>query len=193
MSRTAEVAVEEYKGKKIEVQPCFPNILVRVLDKDQTQGGIILPNIKQNKPVAEAVVIKVYEPFWAARAKLSRAYADRSLIPSEDSLALLTDDEDKVKWVWKESAAQPGDHVLIPHIGFGITPVWPLDDGKGDFKFVQEGLIFGKVTYEDEHIEDWLRNLCASTGSKAIEDFVDIILKNADVIRHRECVTTSGR
>lgn len=192
MSRTAEVAVEEYKGKQIEVDPCFPNILVRVLDKEQTRGGIVLPNIKQNKPVAEAVVIKVYKPFWATFYKAASAHEQASIISWKDSKHTILDDENKVYRIWKESEAQPGDHVLIPHIGFGITPVWPLDDGKGEFKFVQEGLILSRVTYEEEHIEDWLRHLCASTGSKAIEDFVDVILKNADVIRHRECVTISG-
>ena len=91
----AEHAIQEYEDLerkvKINFQPMYPGVLIRVLPKEHiSQGGIWLPDAKQqNKPIYEGIVLRTYNPY---RLKL-----------------------DNGKWVTMVAGVDPGDHILFPH------------------------------------------------------------------------------
>lgn len=167
-----------YRECGVEVEPMYPKVLVRVLPREQqTKGGIILPEgAKQNKPVLEGVVLKTYKPFFQ---KIYLADADW----------VREDPAPEVKYLQKaECCVKPGDHILFPHIEFGIVPVWPLDDGVGDYRMVPEPLIIGTLEYKRQDVKEWLYDLLADNDGGKTEDewldnMVEAVLKNADVVR----------
>ncbi len=205
MLTVKEVVAKEFQERNVEVDPLYPRVLVRVLPKEQTsRGGIVLTDHEQNKPVHEGIVLRVYRPFWQ---KIRRKMADWEIESSPD---VYIGPDREVEKIWKECAVQPGDHVLFPHMAFGITPVWPLDDGKGDFRLVEEGQILGRLDYQQESPEEWIAKLLDDFAESTIaNDLEEIwaeengitdghllaqkILQNADVIRKREAKTLSGR
>jgi co-chaperonin GroES (HSP10) len=89
----AELAIQEYEDLsrklKIRYQPLYPTVLIRVLPKEHMQGGLWLPDTKQNKPVYEGIVLRVYPP---KRIQL-----------------------DSGKWITMDSGLSVGDHILFPH------------------------------------------------------------------------------
>lgn len=89
-----ELAISEYedleKRLKINFQTLYPAILVRVLPKEHiTAGGLWLPDTKQNKPIYEGIVLRVYPP---KRIKL-----------------------DSGKWITMDAGLEVGDHIAFPH------------------------------------------------------------------------------
>jgi co-chaperonin GroES (HSP10) len=186
------VVAEEFKNRNVEIEPLFPRVLVRVLPKEQTsRGGIVLPAgsgmSMQNKPTHEGVVLKTYKPFWNRYRRFEEWMITRS--PE-----VLLNEDGKVKAIWQECSVQPGDHVLFPHMDFGITPVWPLDDGKGEFRLVEEGVIKGRVEYKETSTKDWLEEFLKEYDGATYPYAVNKLLEKVDVIRKDlVCKTMSGR
>jgi hypothetical protein len=161
-----------YQECGVEIEPLYPKVLVRVLPREQaTRGGIILPDgAKQNKPVMEGVVLKTYKPFF------QKVYVE--------SISWRKDDWDQEATYRQlvKCELQPGDHIIFPHMEFGITPVWPLDDGVGEYRLVPEPVVFGKLEYQTQDMRVWLSLQLARTQMSSLHQ-AEHILKVADVIR----------
>jgi hypothetical protein len=191
-----KMVMDLYQQAGVAIDPKFPRVLVRVLPREQqTKGGIILPDgynsTTQNKPVLEAIVLKTYEPFWQNAHRADEWSKMRSK-------QVVLDEHNKVKAIWQESGVVPGDHVIFPHMAFGIMPVWPLDDGKGDYRLVPEGEILGTLKYYKQQTREWLAHVINEEAATLPRDLRDGIitglLLNADVIRKDVApVTLSGR
>lgn len=161
-----KLVTQMYQEHGIEVVPTYPRILVRVLPREQQRGSLILPDSKQNKPVLEGVVLSTYKSF----------------IKSE------WDENGNKSSFEMKAPVRAGDHVLFPAIEFNIIPVWPLDDGVGEYRLVPEEHLRGVLVYHKEPNAEWLVKTLGMT-EKMAED----LLKNANVIR-KDIVplTTSG-
>lgn len=60
----AECAGEIYLRGGQRLTPLQPFVLVRVIPKEMVSaGGIMLPDVRQNKPVAEGIVLETYRPY----------------------------------------------------------------------------------------------------------------------------------
>jgi co-chaperonin GroES (HSP10) len=58
------LCVDIYLSGAERFTPIHPFVLVRVLPKDMvSEGGIVLPNERQNKPVHEGIVLETYRPY----------------------------------------------------------------------------------------------------------------------------------
>jgi co-chaperonin GroES (HSP10) len=101
MNTVAKLAIEEFHTRNINFVPLYPAILIRVLPKEQvSSGGIIMPETKQNKPLYEGIVLRLYEP---KRVKV--------------------DD----KWVLVDAGVEVGDHIVFPHWSGEPVP-WLSDE-----------------------------------------------------------------
>jgi hypothetical protein len=177
------LVTELYQEHDMTIEPIYPRILVRVLPREQqTKGRIILPEFKQNKPTEEGIVIQVYKPFWQTISKIPKAYENDFEIRNK---AVELDEKGYPKKVWNESPVQPGDHVVFPHMAFGIVPVWPLDDGKGNYKMIPEWEILATVKYQQEGTLEYLAGLLDDLLMDGIdeEEMASEILNNFDIIR----------
>jgi hypothetical protein len=182
--RLHQAVHELYERCDVTVEPLFPKILVRVLPREQKIGSIWLPDKKQNKPVWEGVVLKVYKPFYQ---KIYLSEAD-----------WVADDPDpEIRYTQKvECALQPGDHVLFPHIEFGIVPT-PMDEGRGDYRCVPEHVILCTLDYHRETRKEWLTKLLNEAMAHAADrdepEYADTkkgpalmaeyIIEHADIVR----------
>jgi hypothetical protein len=181
----------------VVVEPTYPRILVRELPKEQIVGGIYLPDWQkhqQNKPASEGVVIKTYKPLFVPVSKVGRMEIDEMGNMAAVKRQFI-DDDGKTLGYWLESKLQAGDHILYPHMEFGIVPVEPLDEGKGDYKMVPEGIIVSRLHYEQEKTKDWLEQwFRKNTYEDWPQEVADDLLQNADVIRKDVVAKTlSGR
>jgi co-chaperonin GroES (HSP10) len=62
--KLADLCIDAYLGGGQRFIPLPPFVLVRVLPKDLvSDGGIILPNQQQNKPVHEGIVLETFRPY----------------------------------------------------------------------------------------------------------------------------------
>lgn len=171
-----ELVTKLYQEYEVEVEPTFPRVLVRVLPKEQeTKGGIILPDYQQNKPTQEGLVLKVFKPFWQTISKVPANFD----IKNKDTEI---DEKGYPKKVWQESVVKPGDHILFPVMAFGITPVWPLDDGKGDYKLIPEWEILATLTYHGLSLLDEVKDALLEAGHN-IHFQAKYLLENFDIIR----------
>jgi co-chaperonin GroES (HSP10) len=60
----ADLCIQVYLKGGERLIPLPPFILVRVLPKDMvSEGGIVLPNERQNKPVHEGIVLETWRPY----------------------------------------------------------------------------------------------------------------------------------
>lgn len=167
-----ELVTRLYQECGVMVVPTKPKVLVRVLPKEQKLGSLWLPDGKnQNKPTWEGIVLAVYEPYF------QKVYIeDVDWVPGQP--------DPEVAYTQKvECEVQPGDHVLFPHIEYGVVPVWPLDGGVGDYRLIPEGIIMSTVEYAETSKRDWLLYLLDPNDSDFPEHVVDKILENADIIR----------
>ncbi len=159
-----------YQEKEVEVQPTYPRILVRLLPREQmSRGGIVLPEHHQNKPVHEGIVLATYTPFWKSLIKSNRENWDRK---RAKFFAEIFNDKAKHQLVWIESPVKVGDHVIFPQMEIGITPVWVLDGGKGDYRLVPDDQVLAVLTYERQPVKKWLLetlNLDDSTADRLLE------------------------
>lgn len=181
-----ELVAELHKECGVEIEPSFPRVLVRLLPREQkTRSGLYLPEEHQNKPTHEGIVLKVYKPFW------------QSVFKADDWLKVrsrqaLLDEKGRVKAIWQEAQVKPGDHILFPFAAFGIMPVWPLDDGKGDYRLVPEGEILAVLDYKKQTTRDWL--MAQLNLEFGLEDTVSTILEKAEVYRKDlPSLTVSGK
>lgn len=167
-----------YQEAGREIEPLYPRVLVRVLPREQeTKGGIWLPEHKQNKPALEGVVLKTYKSFWKLFSETENE--DHSFVTKKE---------------WVEPQVKVGDHVVFPSIEFNITPVWPLDDGAGDYRLVPEEHMMAVLTYEQQTTREWLFEVIADCGSIIVDKKVDAILERAEVIRKDlKSLTVSGK
>jgi hypothetical protein len=165
----------------LEVIPLYPKMLVRVLPKEsKTKGGILLPGGKdQSKPVYEGIVLRTYKPFFQK-------------VWVED-IAWRKENWPEATYYQKvECELKPGDHILFPHIEYGITPVWPLDDGVGDYRMVPENVVTCKLEYETETLKQWLGSVIQLSDPLSFE-VVNAVLEKADVVRKDlQSLTVSG-
>jgi len=172
--KLAGYVTELYEKCGVNVEPLHPKVLVRVLPREQKVGSLFIPEGRQqNKPTLEGVVLKTWRPFY------QKIYLDE--------VGWVTDENANKEAVYSQlvkSELEPGDHVLFPHIEYGITPIWNLDEGKGDYRMVPEQHIMGKLEYQDVRKRDWLRQLLEERdGQLSDEELSDYILKHADIFR----------
>ncbi len=180
-----ELVTKLYNECGVDVEPMFPKVLLRVLPREHKAGDIWLPENKQNKPTLEGVVLKTYKPF------MQKVWVKDITWRKADWKT----DEEASYWQKVESAVQAGDHVLFPHIEYGIVPVWPLDGGLGEYRMVPEDVLTAKLTYPLEHKEDWLAQILWEANDESHEniDVAKFILNKADVVRKDlGSLTTSG-
>lgn len=179
-----KLVTELYESCGVDVEVMYPKILVRVLPKAQKISRIILPdNQKQNKPVLEGLVLKTWRPFY------QKIYLTQANWVKDDP-------EPNVRYTQKvESSVKPGDHILFPYIEFGIVPVEPLDQGKGDYRLIPEDLVLGKLVYRKQTMRKFLTELIGEMPLRANPDEIaEGLLEHADVIRKDvESKTISGR
>lgn len=180
-----------YLEHETTVHPMFPKVLVRLLPREhKTKAGLWVPDGAQNKPVHEGIVLETYKPFWRSIWKLTDIDSYK-VITSHT----LLDEQDRIQAIWQECAVKAGDHIIFPYMALGITPVWPLDDGRGDYRLVPEGEIYGTLNYEKKPTKDWLSDLLIETGNVGFTgDVATAILAKADVVRKDlPSLTTSGK
>lgn len=179
-----DLTVELYDNSDKQFIPQFPLVFVRVLKKEQKRGLIIAPEIEQNKPVYEGVVLAT----WGAKT------FEHSKIDSDGNRY--------TKRVVRESQFSIGDHVLFPH--WCGAPVNGLDDKlyrvikETEWDFSKDGGIIGVVRHaalDDQPrgilldiIEEQLGQSPAS-AALANKIFERLIL----VDRDRPSLTLSGR
>ena len=189
MDSLRELVTKEFLERHIEVEPMFPRILVRVLPKEQvSRGGIVLTDHEQNKPVHEGIVLRTYKPFWQV---IRRKMEDWMVTKSPE---VHLDENENVKRIWQECEVQPGDHVLFPHMAQGITPVWPLDGGIGQYRLIEEGHVLSRLEYQEKSIRDWILYQLGPNDSDFPEVVVDRLLRFAHVIRKDQVSKTiSGK
>lgn len=177
-----------YAVRKIMVEPTYPRVLIWLLPKQQKVGRIWTPDYKANKPTAEGIVLAVYKPFWKLVDVARRLEGKKPEITTKSE--------------WKEAPVYVGDHILFPHIAEGITPVWPLDGGVGEFRMVPDYLILAKLRTGDAKVNgvplrDWLanqgKNLEYGLPDSDYYGMADEILANTTVIpKCTQAVTLSG-
>ncbi len=190
--KLAELVTKLYQESDVTIKPTFPRLLVRLLPREQqTKGGIYLPEgEKQNKPVHEGVVLDTYEPFWQSVSKT----AEWEKLKSHH---VVMDEHDVVRKVWQECAVKIGDHVTFAHMAFGITPVWPLDGGVGEYRLVPEGEIQATLRYEDVPARTWLERTISDYENHPQPDSVqlsDYLMNRANIIRKDlKAKTVSGK
>jgi co-chaperonin GroES (HSP10) len=109
-----------YAKAKVRTRPNYPFVLVRVLNREQKQGLIILPE-KQKKTTIEGIVLDVFAPFFKSVGKRTSSGTVQETHEVEVA-----------------ASVKPGDHVLFQH--FEGVPV-PTDDYYGDYRLVPE--VFG--------------------------------------------------
>lgn len=192
----SELAISEYEDLsrklKINYTPMYPAVLVRVLPKEHISvGGLWLPDTKQNKPIYEGIVLRVYPP---KRIQL-----------------------DSGKWITMDSGLAMGDHILFPHWSGEAVP-W-LRDALGakagedeEYRAIpargmlslagmkESGEPFLKLNYEKESVDvklkaildelidvDWLN------GSMDLSEAIDKIKKEFDIqVKVKASKTVSG-
>lgn len=176
------LAEELYGESNRMFTPMFPWVFVRVLKKQQQVGSIILPDIDQNKTVAEGIVLAV----WKMHPR--RQYKD-----------------------YKESTLAPGDHVLFNYwAGVPITghkPEYYRCVKECNWAIDKEGGIFAKVEYANKNtrpieklrpvIERTITEYDSDTEEEHCANVASVLRQIEDqfllVDRDGESVTLSGR
>lgn len=193
MAETLEM-VNEFKERvrktfealHYDVRPRHPNILVRIIPKDvavQLGAGKIIwlpagaDDKKQNKPVAEGQVLRVYEPFW--RKWRTKFKFDNTVSTAE---------------VQFSSDLRVDDHILFPHwSGFPVKGLCH-DWRRGDYRLVPENEVLGVLEYSKDSIRERIFRIIhtEAVSSGATDRAVQDLLEVADVIFHEEARTLSG-
>lgn len=148
------------------ITPTAGKILIAVLPKDQTIGGIIMPG-KQNKPNYEGLVLRTY-----------KAYTQHKMI-GDVSVS-----------VGVAPSVYPGDLVLFPH--FEGLPIDFIDDNRGDFRIIREDALFATL---GNYALDWQRaNAITFPHSGPIDDFFTKWMNENYFVLPKKLnpVTTSG-
>lgn len=116
------------KGKIIRTLP--PKIVIRVLPKEhKTESGLYVPGSVQNKPMYEAIVLSIWEPYWEHRRKKNS--------------------EGKYEYygVYHECEVQVGDRIMFPH--FEGVPMESYLDEKY-YRTIRSDVVFGTLNYQGD-------------------------------------------
>ena len=133
---------ELYDSHDRFLNPLYPGVVVQVLPKEhKSAGGIILPQgtldgKSANKPVAEAVVLATWKPFY-------KHFRTKKI-----------DGKTEVTEVYMEPTVKPGDVVLIPHWE-GLPIPW-LDEKM--YRVIKETEIRGIIEY-DKKVKECLHEM----------------------------------
>lgn len=101
----AECAAEIYLRGGQRLTPMPPFVLVRVIPKELTSaGGIILPDVKQNKPAAEGIVLETYAP-----------YDEEVVIRQFDANGSGDVIGENIKKITRTCPVKTGDRVIFPY------------------------------------------------------------------------------
>ena len=170
-----EWVAKVYKDTERDIQPMPPFILIRTLPRSIiSAGGIYMPD-KHNKPNIEAVVLKVYEPYW-------------------ETVELTVREDGKTEdiSVWNECDIKVGDHIILPHyVGLPDTFL----DAK-EYRLIREDDAIARLHYREKgELRQMVleiavqgiikpRSLGHSTEGTAtmFASAVDAIMENFDVI-----------
>lgn len=168
------LAQELYQESNRMFRPLFPWVFVRVLKKQQQVGSIFLPDIDQNKTVAEGIVLATWSPFEQTTS--SRVYCD--ICGYEVIRCQHQGCNSPLRYgVVKRSAVKPGDHVLFSYwSGLPITghkPEYYRVVKETDWSKDKDGGIFAKVEYSNK-----------STGP--LEKLEQLVWKYSDMIPDEE-------
>lgn len=167
LTQIQQLVTDLHSQAGVTVKPEYPFALVRVLDREQKRGLIILPE-KQKKTTIEGIVLDVFRPFY------------RKVKGAQDE-------------VETKSSFKPGDHILFPH--YEGVPV-PIDDYAGDFRLVPEIFgfygperngVFATIEYEAEKTSEWLTKFIKADVARCrtMKDF-DAELLAARIMRQAE-------
>lgn len=130
------LALDLYEASERTFTPLFPFVFVRVLQKEQTRNGIIIPGIEQNKPVHEGIVLSTWTHHTVETTKTTEQGTRFT------------------RTVVNHSQFTPGDHVAFPH--WAGAPVFGFDDKlyrvikETEWDFSKDGGIFGTINHEHE-------------------------------------------
>lgn len=151
-----------YRASGRKIQPLYPWVLVRLLDRQQSYKGVIALPEKQNKVVLEGIVVAIWRPFFKT-LRPAIAWKPRSLGPTTMAKEVM------LSHVEMKSDLNPGDRVLFQH--WAGQPVHGLDDQK--YRFVRErdwsetkdGGIMAKVETETNAMEAFAAHLEELSGA----------------------------
>jgi co-chaperonin GroES (HSP10) len=162
----ADLCINIYLSGGERFIPLQPFILVRVLPKDMvSEGGIVLPNERQNKPVHEGIVLETYRPY-EEEVVLTEKWTDkRGNECSEEYIGILH----------RECPLQVGQRIAYPH--YEGVPHKYLGD---DYVLVRQSADQIKFPY------------CQVLGTLDNEGDRKISNKIRDLLRQYYSVTTSG-
>lgn len=160
--RIAEEGIERYtqwlyRQSNRTFTPCYPWVLVWVLDKEQvTEAGVVLPGFEQNKTVHEGIVVATWKPF------------------TKELGTGPVNGERVWRTVEKESQFTPGQHILFPH--WAGAPLHGFNDKRWrvvkeeEWSESKDGGIFAEVEYSPVHTK---------TGEKLRKILNEILPKEA--------------
>lgn len=176
LTQIQQLVTDLHSQAGVTVKPEYPFALVRVLDREQKRGMIILPE-KQKKTIIEGIVLDTFRPFY------------RKVKGAQDE-------------VETKSSFKPGDHILFPH--YEGVPV-PIDDYAGDFRLVPEIFGFygperngaiATIEYEAEKTNEWLLKLILGIRpipAEHAEKLVSTLMQQAEIFPHnRKSLTQSA-
>lgn len=147
--RLNALAQELYEESNRCFKPLFPWVFVRALKKQQTFGSLILPDIDQNKTVAEGIVLATWQPFYVD--KLSHLLCEWCGNEIDKCPGVQCRGPISV-YSQRVSAFKPGDHVLFNYwAGVPITghkPEYYRCVKESNWAIDKEGGIFAKVEYD---------------------------------------------
>ena len=187
-----ELALQLFAEHECTIIPRFPLVLVRILPRDQQQGGIWLPGGKQqNKPVYEGIVLRIWEPHLIKEGVRFNKWEDG--LPNDGTYIL-------------ESELTMGEHILFEHWAGFPVPGLHEDFYRMVPEFMnikrENGPIFGKLVYQRERSKDVLNNIilniCASSEGASIDQVTEKLLaaisEEFDIARKVKSIkTVSGK
>ena len=153
-----EATQELYKQHR-SFTPTYPWVFVRVLEREQKVGSIIVSSIEQNKPVHEGVVLATWNPFVRSVSigKLTDAQLANNEPRKFDDYAITGPAllgaalGARTRMIVMRSQFEIGDHVLFPH--YAGAPIDGFTDKRyrvvsEDCDFSTKGGIFARVDYD---------------------------------------------
>lgn len=182
--RIAEKGIERYtqwlyRESNRTFTPCYPWVLVWVLDKEQVlDSGIILPQHQQNKTVHEGIVVATWKPFTKE--------VRREFVEAENWLATMVFPKQPIDKLWvaktveKKSQFIQGQHILFPH--WAGAPLHGFDDKRWrvvkeeEWSESKDGGIFAEVEYSPVHTksQEKLRKMLQGMLPIGDESIIDL-------------------
>jgi co-chaperonin GroES (HSP10) len=175
------LCTEQYEAHRGFI-PRYPWVFVRILQKEQKIGRIITPGNVQNKPVHEAIVLRVWPSFLQTKKVNGKTVTE-----------------------FRESELELGDHILIPH--WAGLPVRGFVEQhyrivkEFDWSPGSDGGVFGMVEYDEpEHkpVEKLKALLSTAVNDLNLDSRLDDLVAEIEehfllVDRDARSLTISGR